>query len=107
MGQAAHLRNYATLPDCAVVAIAELRPGLAEAVARKWNIPRVYPNAEALLASESLDGFVASQPFDKHGSIIPPLYRAGVPVFTEKPLASAIEVGERMLTELRRGGSWH
>ena len=107
MGQAAHLRNYATLPDCEVVALAELRPRLAEAVARKWNIPKVYPNAAALLENEKLDGIVASQPFDRHGSIIPPLYQAGIPVFTEKPLASAVEVGERMLTALASGGSWH
>ena len=35
MGQAAHLRNYATLPDCEVVAIAELRPQLAQAIAQR------------------------------------------------------------------------
>jgi len=33
MGQAAHLRNYATLPECEVVALAELRPNLGQAVA--------------------------------------------------------------------------
>lgn len=107
MGQAAHLRNYATLPDCEVVAIAELRPKLAEAVARKWGVPRVYPSAEALLEKETVDGIVASQPFDRHGSILPPLYQAGVPLFTEKPLASSVEVGEKLLAELQRGGSWH
>ena len=32
MGQAAHLRNYATLPDCEVAALAELRPKLGQAV---------------------------------------------------------------------------
>ena len=33
MGQMAHLRNYATLPNCEVVAMAELRPQLAAQVA--------------------------------------------------------------------------
>jgi hypothetical protein len=37
MGQAAHLRHYATLPECEVVALAELRPKLGEAVARRWK----------------------------------------------------------------------
>ena len=59
MGQAAHLRNYATLPDCEVIALAELRPQLAAAVGRKWNIPKIYPDAAALLANEKLDGIVA------------------------------------------------
>ncbi len=107
MGQAAHLRNYATLPECEVAAISELRPKLGEAVGRRYGIERVYRSAEEMLAGEQLDGIVASQPFDRHGQIITPLYKAGVPVFTEKPLASSVEVGERMLVALGAGGSWH
>ena len=43
MGQAAHLRNYASLrDDCEVVALAELRPKLAQAVSHKFGIPKVY-----------------------------------------------------------------
>lgn len=107
MGQAAHLRNYATLPDCEVVALAELRPKLGQAVARKWNIPQIYTSAEEMLQNEQLDGIVASQPFTHHGNIITPLYEAGIPIFTEKPLAAAPEVGEKMLTALAACGSWH
>jgi predicted dehydrogenase len=107
MGQAAHLRHYATLPECEVVALAELRPKLGEAVARRWNIPHVYTSAAEMLEKEQLDGIVASQPFDRHGQIIPPLYGAGLPIFTEKPLASSVVVGERMLDALRQSNSWH
>src|SRR5438105_4307417 len=107
MGQAAHLRNYATLPDCEVVAIAELRPKLAQALAQRYGVPRVYPQAEDMLAHEQLDGIVASQPFVRHGQIIPPLYEAGIPIFTEKPLAASVEVGEALVAALRAGGSWH
>jgi predicted dehydrogenase len=106
MGQAAHLRNYTALPDCTVTAIAELRPTLGREVARRYGIPRVYPDAEAMLANEELDGIVASQPFTRHGQVLPALYAARVPVFTEKPLASSVEVGERLLTALQGGGSW-
>jgi len=45
--------------------------------------------------------------FDRHGSIIAPLYRYGIPILTEKPLASSVEVGREMLAALREGGSWH
>ena len=107
MGQAAHLRNYATLPECEVVALAELRPKLGEAVARKWNVPRVYASAEEMLDKERLDGLVASQPFTHHGRIITPLYQAGLPIFTEKPLAGSVEVGERMLAALASSGARH
>lgn len=107
MGQAAHLRNYASLPECEVVAIAEVRPKLAERAAERYGVRKVYPNAEAMLAAEKLDGIVASQPFDRHGSILPALYQASIPLFTEKPLASSVETGERLLAACSTGGSWH
>ncbi len=106
MGQCAHLRNYVAVPECEVVALAELRPKLGEAVARKYGVPRVYRTAEEMLAKEKLDGIVASQRYTMHGQIIPPLYAAGVPIFTEKPLAGSIEVGEQMLATLRASGTW-
>lgn len=107
MGQAAHLRNYAALPECEVVAIAEVRPGLAAQVAQRYGVPHVYPSAQEMLAHETLDGIVAPQPYTRHGQIITPLYAAGLPILTEKPLASSVAVGEEMLTALQRGGSWH
>lgn len=107
MGQAAHLRNYASLPECDVVAIAEVKPELARRVAERYGVPKVYPNAEAMLAAEKLDGIVASQPFDRHGSLLPALYAAGIPLFTEKPLASSVETGERLLAACRDAGVLH
>jgi len=107
MGQCAHLKNYVTVPECEVVALAELRPNLREAVARKYGVARTYANAEELLAKEKLDGIVASQPFDKHGQIIIPLYKSRIPIFTEKPLAAILEVGEKMLAALKASGTWH
>jgi len=107
MGQCAHLRNYVTVPECEVVALAELRPKLREAVARKYGVARTYASAADMLAKEKLDGIVASQQFDKHGSIIPPLYQAKVPIFTEKPIAASVEVGEKILAALKASGTWH
>src|SRR4051812_11961460 len=96
MGQCAHLRNYAVLPDCEVVALAEIRPELARRVAARYGIPRVYPSHEAMLEAEELDGIVASQQFGRHGTLVPQLLAAGVPVFTEKPIAASVEMGERI-----------
>ncbi|MCS7062373.1 MAG: Gfo/Idh/MocA family oxidoreductase [Anaerolineae bacterium] len=108
MGQCAHLKNYACLVnECEVVALAEIRPRLAHAVAQKYNVPRIYITGEEMIAQEHLDGIVAAQPFDRHGQIISPLYKAGVPVLTEKPLAASPQVGEQMLAALSAGGSWH
>jgi len=106
MGQCAHLKNYAALPECEVVALAELRPELARRVAARYGVPRVYQSHAQMLAKEKLDGLVASQPFTRHGVLVPELLQAGVPVFTEKPLAGSIEMGERILAAVKKSGTW-
>jgi predicted dehydrogenase len=107
MGQAAHLRNYSMLPDVDVVAIAEIRPKLGRLVGERYGIPKVYTSGEEMLRTERLDGIVASQGFTHHGSILPGLYGAGVPIFTEKPLAGSVAVGKSLLAQLKDNGSWH
>jgi len=96
MGQAAHLRNYLTLPDCEVVALAEVRPKLGRGVAARYGISKVYDGHRALLAAESLDGIVAIQQFTMHADLIPELLEKGVPVLTEKPLADSVANGEKV-----------
>lgn len=107
MGQCAHLKNYAVLPDCEVVAIAELRDKTRGLVAARYGIPRTYATAAEMLAKEKLDGIVASQPFTRHGVIVPELLKAGIPVFTEKPLAGSLEVARRIADAVRASGTWH
>lgn len=107
MGQCAHLRNYATLPECEVVAIAELKPEQGRRVAARYGVPKVYTSHEEMLAAEKLDAIVASQPFNRHGVLLPELFKAGVPVFTEKPLAASIETGQKVLEALKQSSTWH
>jgi predicted dehydrogenase len=107
MGQCAHLKNYATLETCEVVALAEIREDLGRKVALRYGVPRVYRTHEEMLAGEKLDGIVASQPFSRHGVLIPNLYTAGVPIFSEKPLAASVQVGERILRALQASEARH
>lgn len=106
MGQCAHLRNYVTVPDCEVVAIAEVREELGRKVAAHYGVPKVYRSHEELLANEKLDGIVASQPFNRHGMLGPDLLKAGVPVFIEKPLAVSLEVGEKLAAAEAASGTF-
>lgn len=107
MGQCAHLKNYVTVPDCQVVALAEIRPELARRVAARYGIPRVYASHEELLANEELDGIVSAQPFTRHGTLVPELLKAGIPLLTEKPLAGSLEAGEKVIAALEASGSWY
>jgi predicted dehydrogenase len=106
MGQAAHLRNYVMVPECEVVALAEVKPDTAQKVAARWGVPKVYASHEELLANEKLDGIVASQPFTRHGTLIPDLLKAGVPVFTEKPIAGSVAMGEKIVQAVAANKTW-
>ena len=107
MGQMAHLRNYADLPDCEVVALAELRQETGKLVAARYGIPRVYRDHEEMLAAEELDGVVASQPYSRHVHLLPALYEQVKHVFTEKPLAISVEGGEGLATAAAQAGCVH
>jgi len=108
MGQCAHLKNYVALADrCEVVALAELRRELATKVAARYGVPKVYASHEEMLAKEKLDGIVASQPFTRHGTLVPELLKAGVPVFTEKPIAGSIAMGEKIVAAAKQARTWH
>jgi len=106
MGQCAHLRNYVTLPGCEVVAIAELREKTGRRVAERYGVPSFYTNHEDMLATEKLDGIVASVHFSGHGVLVPELLKAGVPVFIEKPLAGTVELGQGIVEAAKENGTW-
>ena len=106
MGQCAHLRNYATLPDCEVVAIAEPRTDVGRKVAARYGIPKVYRTHEEMFAAERLDGIIAAQPFTRHGAFIPEILKARVPVFIEKPIAASVSVGERIVQAVEKNSAF-
>ncbi len=106
MGQCAHLRNYHVIPECEVVALAEVREATGRLVAERYGIPRVYANHSEMLANEELDAIVASQPYTRHGILLPELVKAGKPIFIEKPLSSSLEWGEKVLQSVEASDTW-
>jgi predicted dehydrogenase len=106
MGQCAHLKHYASLPDCEIVALAELRPQLAAQVAARYGIPRVYADHQDLLAHERPDALVCIQPFTRHGALLTELAAAGLPLVIEKPLASSVEQAERVVAAAAAHHTW-
>jgi predicted dehydrogenase len=107
MGQCAHLRNYVTVPECEVVAVAEIREQTGKLVAERYGIPHVYPSHTAMLANEQLDAVVACQSFDVHAALLPEIYGKVKFVFTEKPLAVSVAAGERLAALAAASGTVH
>ncbi|QGQ94558.1 gfo/Idh/MocA family oxidoreductase [Paenibacillus psychroresistens] len=108
MGQMAHLSNYAVLKEeCEVVAIAEPRPQLAQTVAARYGIPQVFSSHEELLLHGGVDAIIAAQPYTRHSILIPDILRAGLPVFTEKPLTLSVSAGEKLASLSEELGVLH
>ncbi|MBM4143358.1 MAG: Gfo/Idh/MocA family oxidoreductase [Lentisphaerae bacterium] len=107
MGQRAHLRNYLTIPECEVVALAEIREKTGRLVATRFGIPKAYRNHGEMLDAEKLDGVVASQPFDVHATLLPEIYGRVKHVFTEKPLAVSVKAGETLAALAEKTGTVH
>ncbi len=89
MGQVAHIRNYAQLPDeCELVAVADLRTGLAERVAERYGIGDVYADHTEMLAKADIDAVVAIMGYQLHHMVVPDILRAGKHLLTEKPIGT-------------------
>jgi predicted dehydrogenase len=107
MGQAAHLRNFQMVPQCEVVAIADVRSTHATAVAHKWGVPHVYTSHQQMLhAHPEIDALVAIQPFTRHGTLIPELLAYGKPILTEKPIAGSVDQGQAIVAAMHAHHTW-
>jgi predicted dehydrogenase len=107
MGQLAHLRHYAAIESCEVVALAEPRQATGRLVADRYAIPHLYGDARTMLAEQELDGVLAIQHYGHHVQVLPDLYPHVAHVFTEKPLANTLAGGRALATAARDAGVTH
>ncbi|HOX37058.1 MAG TPA: Gfo/Idh/MocA family oxidoreductase [Candidatus Brocadiia bacterium] len=104
MGQLAHLANYAQLPDCELVALAEGRPKLAELVATRYGVAKVYPDHKTMLKEADVEAVVAILPYSLHDAIIPDLLKAGKHVITEKPICCRVANAKKISKLAKKNG---
>jgi predicted dehydrogenase len=105
MAQKVHLPNFASIPGCALVALAEVRPKLRERVADRYRVPRRYESHEQLAADPEIEAVGLSAGFIAQGEMAADLLRAGKHVYMEKPMAVSVAQAERMLEAARAGGA--
>lgn len=87
VGQMCHLANFICNPACRVVAVADLRPGLASAAAAKFGISRVYQTHRELLDDHDVSGVVVVTRRRATGPIVLDALNSGRHVLSEKPMA--------------------
>ena len=94
MGQLAHLANYARLRDegeCEVAGVADLKRGLAAAVAERYRVPRVYASTEELLADPRVEAVACVQQWANNYPLVKQALAAGKSVITEKPMVGRLD----------------
>jgi predicted dehydrogenase len=104
--QCAHIRNYATLGDCTLAAIADRDEVLADKVAERYGIGKVYASHQEMLAKEQLDAIVVTLPsIPAAEPVVCDILAAHIPVFVEKPLAYSVPAAERVVAAAKKYGT--
>jgi predicted dehydrogenase len=105
VAQAIHIPNFAALPDCRFLALAEVRQELGRRVAERYGIPRVYRSHEEIAADPEIEAVGVSAPFALQGRIAEDLVRAGKHVFMEKPMAVTVARAESIVAAVSGGAA--
>src|ERR1700733_5222683 len=103
VGQTIHIPNFASLPDCRFLALAEVRTELGREVASRYGIPKVYASHEEIAADPEIEAVGVSGPYALQGKIAEDLLRAGKHVFMEKPMAVSVQRAESMVAAAKAG----
>jgi predicted dehydrogenase len=103
VGQTIHIPNFASLPNCKFLALAEVRAELGQEVASRYGIPKVYRSHEEIAADPEIEAVGVSGPYALQGKIAEDLVRAGKHVFVEKPMAVSVKRAESMVQAVKEG----
>lgn len=105
MAQKVHLPNFAALPNCEIVALAEVRQDLGRRVQQRFDIPKLYAHHSDMAADPEIDAFAVSAAFAVQGQIARDLLHSGKPVFMEKPMAVSVAQAQAILEAAKTPGA--
>ncbi|MEA3345864.1 MAG: Gfo/Idh/MocA family oxidoreductase [Chloroflexota bacterium] len=105
MAQKVHIPNFLSIPECEVVALAEVRTELGRKVQGRYGIPRLYPHHLELAEDPDIEAVAVSADFSLQGEIARDLLAAGKHVFMEKPMAVSLAQADAILAAGRETGA--
>ena len=105
MAQKVHLPNFSSLPNCALVALAEVRPDILLAVGDAYGIEHRFASHQQMADWNGLDAVAISGHYAQQGELAIDFLRRGIPVFMEKPMAVSVAQGQRILAAAKEGGT--
>ncbi|MDO5371141.1 glycosyltransferase [Paracoccus sp. (in: a-proteobacteria)] len=98
-----HFGVLETMPDVAVVAVADPDQNRAEDAARRMGAT-AYPDFDAMLADAELDAVYICVPPFAHGPAERACIARGLPFFVEKPISLDIDLAEEIAEEVAAAG---
>jgi len=104
MAQKVHIPNFVSIPECELVALAEVRRELGRKVQNRYGIPKLYSDHTELANDPEIEAIAVSADFALQGEIAKDLLRAGKHVFMEKPMAVSIEQAEAIVAASKESG---
>jgi UDP-N-acetylglucosamine 3-dehydrogenase len=98
-----HARVLSEMPDVELVAVADSNPQAAAMVARRTGA-RAYTDYSQLLDKERLDAVTVAVPTVGHLPIALEVIRHGINTLIEKPIASSVDEGRRIIAAAEQTG---
>lgn len=99
-----YLPHLSQCPYAELVSACDIIPERAEAQAKKFNIPHRYPHIDAMLAGAEFDLMVNLTNMQEHERLNRQAIESGKHVWSEKPMANSLAVGQELLETARRKG---
>ena len=104
MAQKVHIPNFACIPECEIVGLAEVRTELGKKVQQRFGIPHLYQDHTELAQNTDIEAVAVSADFALQGEIAKDLLRAGKHVFMEKPMAVSVEQAQAIVDASKESG---
>ena len=98
------LRPPAGRRRCKIAGVTDLKRELAEAVADRYRVPRVYENVDELLADPEVDGVTCIQQWPNNFQLVHQTLSAGKSVITEKPMVGRLDEAEELTALAKKNG---
>ena len=99
------LRHWKSLSNVELVAAGDDEPHLLEKIKNEYGVTRLYSSYVEMMEKEDLDIIQAAGGNNEGADIVEAAAAHGLHVISEKPMASTLEIAQRMATAAEKAGT--
>jgi len=92
------------VPGVALAAVADQKPGVAEAFAAEFGVAKWYPNHQDLLSDRTIDAVAIVTSTSTHKEVVMDAARSGKAIFCEKPISLTLDDARAMIQTVEAAG---